>query len=313
MNIKKLLFFFIICLLCGAALAIALSEEEKYPLTPGDEFYYTTNDKIYKIMMPDNKKAIVVYDPSAEGYPKQDFRIMALTGGPGNTLLFVFQDLTNFPHTKETVASYDLGSGVMDRSFLEIPGSQLGNHVLAPDGSKLAALTRNGRLVIKNLKDSSIEYHDYFRGTMAFPESWSPDGTILTISDTDIAAHKTRILFVNTVTGEIKVWKNDAVNAIFSPSGKRIAYLDSDRRNLIVSDVQGTTIRKFGGYGYLSHHINGWIDEDKVLFTKLSNIPYTNHIGIADVATGKIYAITVPHETELSGIWYRKARGQSGK
>jgi len=254
--------------------------------------YYLTNDKIYKVVLPDQAKAELVYSPS-EPNPGQQFQLNALRCSPDGTLVFQMADLTM---GKMIIVAYN------SRTKALAPLVDLGHNPvkfpsLSVDGSQVAMAGRNS-FIIKDLRKGTIQYYDQFADPprQFFPWSWSSDG-LLALSKGG-PGMKSIIYFFDRAKNTLNPWKEGG-QAHFSPSGRLVAYLSGNSNELIASDREGKPIHSFNKY--FVKDVNGWIGEDKILFT-IGVVAYVNHIGIADLRTKKIYDIEVPTSGEIRGV-----------
>jgi len=285
-------------------------EWEKRPVNNGDQIYYLSNGKIYKIDMPDNKKANLIFKSPREQTAER-YDINGLTCGPENTLLFHMTHATDlipdFSKTKEKtiIAMYDLTSKEF-YTFVDIENIKTAFPILSPGGDSLVMTAwdnkHKGRFfIIKNLRTGSMIFYDQFISKGVVPKSWSPDSKMLALTGGDAKTKKDQMFFFDLEKKEIKPWL-EGLWPLISPSGQLIAYVSPDQRKLLIADRDGNTVQSFDEY--LFKDINSWIGEDKVLFT-IGHFMYQNHIGIADLKKKKIYVIKVPTDGEINGICYK--------
>lgn len=285
-------------------------EWEKEPVNNGDHIYYLSNGKIYKIDIPDNKKANLIFK-SPQEQTTEKYDINGLTCGPENTLLFHLTHTTdlipNFSKTKEktVIAMYDLTSKEF-HTFVDIENIKTAFPILSPDGDTLAMTAwdnkHNGRFfIIKNLRIGSVSIYDQFISKGVVPKSWSPDSKMLALTGGDAKTKKDQMFFFDLGKKEISPWL-EGLWPLISPSGQLIAYVSPDQRKLLIADKDGKTVQSFDKY--LFKDINSWIGEDKILFT-IGHFMYQNHIGIADLKKKKIYVMKVPTDGEINGMCYK--------
>src|SRR5574341_994493 len=104
-----------------SALGFSFIHRREKPLNDGDIIYYLSNDRIYRIVMPNNKKADMVFESPKET-KEERYHINGLTCGPDDTLLFHLvhspKHVTDFskPSYRITVVTYSLQS----REFLTL-------------------------------------------------------------------------------------------------------------------------------------------------------------------------------------------------
>ncbi len=307
--------FLILCAIVAiiSTLAFGSTKRGGVPLKSGDIIYYLSNDKIYKIIMPNNKKAEVVFEAPKETEGER-YQINALSCGPDNGLLFHLihspKHVTDFskPLSRTTIVSYNLYSKEL-HTLVDLGEISVAFPELSPDGSKLAMSASSSKLKGVNfiVKDMiSGKYVTYEK----LPDSntmvaWDPNNKEIVITGTDEKTGRVRIFFFDIQKKELKPWI-EGIMPIFSPSGKLIAYTSSDQRKLIVSNREGKAIQSFRGY--LFKDLNTWIGESKVIFT-VGHFMYENHIGIADLEEKKIYDIKVPTSGEINGLCYKSTSG----
>jgi Tol biopolymer transport system component len=313
MHYNKVKMFLGWLLVITSIITVGFTQGRETSMQDGDMIYYLSqaNDSIYRIIMPNSDKADLVFAPPKE-QPGEKYEISGLTCGLYDTLLFhvthttgLVADFSN-TKTKMTIAVYDLVSKKF-RTFVDLGDTSTLFPIISPDGSKLAMSGVDGKhndrfLIIKDLKNGSVKYHDTFTTQGLTPQSWSPDGKILAMSGVDSKTNKQHIYFFDSNSGKVTSWMHDGGMPIFSPSGQFIAYSSPDQRKLIISTIDGKTKQSFDGY--LVKNINAWIGENKVLFT-IGHFMYENHIGIADLEKKIIYDIKVPAKGEINGICYK--------
>jgi hypothetical protein len=284
---------------CGLAKTLGDPAELGYTL------YYLTDSKIYKVVLPAHDKTDLIYDP--EGQHGESLNFNALNRGPGRTLMFHMVRTTDvsasspaFAKTKMTISTYDIRTGKLE-TLADVADTFLSFPVLSTDESKVA-MAGSDSFFIKDLKRNRMIYYSQFANPnrRLFPWSWSPDNK-LALSGGE-PGKKPAIYFFDTERHALVPW-GIGLQPHFSPSGQLIAYLHPEHRALIISDRNGNTVQSFEGF--LFKDLNGWIGEDKVLFTIACGThtdPYKNHIGIADLTTRKIYDISVPTDGQISGV-----------
>jgi len=307
MSMRKSIALILVCLSFAGANACDRTKAAGDPAELGFTLYYLTGSKIYKVVLPNHDKADLIYT-SPEGQPGESFELNALNSGPNRTLMFQMFHITGlFPtaptsaQMRTTVLTYAIKSGQLT-TIAELPDVFLSLPVLSPDESKVAMTGRNS-FFIKDLKENRIIYYDQFATALRtlFPSSWSPDGKLLALSGGE-PGKKPAIYLFDTENRTFTQW-GTGLQPHFSPSGHLIAYLHPEHRALIISERNGNTVQFFEGF--LFKDLNGWIGEDKVLFTIACGThtdPYKNHIGIADLKTRKIYDISVPTDGQISGV-----------
>lgn len=289
---------------------VMIKKSEATSLNKGDIIYYISNDKIYKIVMPDNNHVEVIFVAPSDKAGEQN-EIHWLTCGMNDTLLFNWTRTTGLvpdyskADSKTVVVSYNILTK-KSQTLIDLNETSTAFPALSPDGTQLAMncwdKKHKGRyFIVKDLKKDTIKYYDKFTNINSALTSWSPDNKFLATSGSDEKNNTTRIFLLDIEKNELIPWAV-GVFPIFSPSGKRVAYVSLDQRELIIADRDGNAVQKFKGY--LFKDLNGWIGENKILFT-IGHFMYQNHIGIADLETKKIYDIKVPTDGEINGICYK--------
>lgn len=296
----------------ATTIAFGYTNERENAVENNANIYYLSqgNDRIYRIIMPHNDKADLIFTPG-KVQTGEKYEISGLTCGPDDTLLFHITHTTgleaDFSNTKtiSTIALYDLVSKEF-RTLVDLGDTSTFFPVLSPNGTKLAMSGLDNKhsarfFIIKDLKNGSLKYYDSFTAQGVYPKSWSPDGKLLAMSGADEKTKKMHIFFLEIDNGNLTSWIQGGM-PIFSPSGRLIAYSSPDQRKLIISDREGKTKQSFDGY--FIKDLNAWIGENKVLFT-IGHFMYENHIGIADLEKRRIYDITVPTTGEINGMCYK--------
>jgi len=265
-----------------------------------DAIYYLSGNIIRMVSFPDKKKTTVVYE-----VPKRTANIQSeihgMSCGPDNTLAFhlVVTDFSKSvsrttiqtinPISKEVRTIVDEGETSVMFPSLSYDGSLLYMH--AADSKQ-----DNRYFMIKNLRSGSMKRYDQLEGI----SSLSPDNKVLAISRVDQMTKKAQIYLYDLNKSEMSPWQEGKM-PIFSPSGMLIAYTTDDHKRLIISDKTGRTIQSYDRY-FVSR-INGWLDNDRILFT-IGVFMYKNHIGILDLKKKRIEDIAVPTSGEIEGICY---------
>jgi hypothetical protein len=287
------------------AIAKNVTATQADPLKTGDMLYYLMNNKIYKISVPYNGKSDLVYAVSQD-QNGQAFQINALSCGPNNTLLFHAVSSAPPPSTdklRTMIVAYNVKNKVSTR-LVDLVNESLLFPVLSPDESKLA-MTGRDSFFVKDLKSDTMVYYAQFAkpNQRIFPWSWSPDGKVLVLS-AQIIGMPPIINFFDTERKALAPGVT-GMQPHFSPNGRLIAYLSPGYGELVISDRAGNVIQSFKGY--LFKAVNGWIEEDKVLFT-IGVHGYVDHIGVADLKSNKVFDMKVPTAGEINGICFKRQR-----
>lgn len=307
MNMSKIFVLILLGSLFASVNACGLTKTAGDPAELSYTLYYLTHGKIYKAVLPNHDKANLIYACS-EDQPGESIQFNALSPGPDGTLMFHVTHTTGLSlspsssaQVRLTILTYNIKTGQLT-PLVAVADTFLSFPVLSSDESKVAMAGR-GSFFIKNLRDNKIVYYEQFAipNRILFPWSWSPDGKLLALSGAEIGK-KQSIYFFDIEKNLLIAW-GTGMQPRFSPSGQLIAYLSPGSMELIIANRDGNTLQSFKGF--LFKDLNGWIGENKVLFTISAGThahPYVNHIGIVDLKTSKIYDIKVPTEGEINGI-----------
>ena len=270
--------------------------------------YYLTGNQILKVVLPKNMEATTVYSVAAP-QPDEQFEISRLSCGPEGKLVFQLtrtvgpsrSDPSVSVNQRTGAATYDPHTGKLTH-LVDLPDQYVFCPTLSADGSKLAV---SGRLsfFIKDFGTNKTEYYSQFedRQQWVCPFSWSPDGKLLALSISKLSQELRTYLF-DTDRKILLPWQAGS-QPHFSPTGRLIAYIVHGNKKLVISDMEGNMKQSFEGFFFKD--LNGWIGEDRVVFT-IGVFGYLNHIGIADLKTRKVYDIKVPLRGEINGICARE-------
>ncbi len=313
MKICQLAFVFItsvFCLIGGCSTGVGIDGDKSSILPPGNDLFYLSNHKIYRIGS-ENDKAELIYAAPKRQQPDGSFQLNALKCGPGKTLMFhqIF--------TSRMLSSGDMEHRVRIKTYnpatmkleslADLDNTWTAFPVLSRDGSKLA-MVDGASVLVKNLKNGLLEHYGEFKEGWAFPWSWSPDSKVLALSGATKMGEAPRIYFLNTETHVLTPWA-EGIMPFISRTGNLIAYSSSDNRHLIIADRLGKTVQSFTGHVF--KEIGGWIDDDRVIFID-SLGRYKNNIGVANLKTEKIHLIRVPTSGEINGVCLMK-KSDSGE
>jgi WD40 repeat protein len=271
----------------------------------GDILFYLplTENKIYRVILPNNKQPDLIYAP-IERQTNERIQINSLSCGPNNTLLFhmrhIIEESSSTPRRETTnIVTYALKTKEIIN--LAAGNSSMRFPVLSLDESKLA-MSGGDSFFIKDLKTGHVLHYTQMTTDLVVPWSWSPDGNLLALTIQHIGSSPV-IYFFDMNKKVLLPWLT-GMQPYFSPTGQFIAYLSLDNREIIIADKDGKTRQSFKGH--LFRHLNGWLGEDKVLFTR-GVAAYSTRIGTADLKTGKLYDLKMPDANEISGICFRQA------
>lgn len=300
---KTVLLILTISLLCQVVLA-----KDNFT-NNGDTIYYLSGDIIRMITLPDNKSATIVFEAPKET-ASESYQINGLSCGPNKTLAFnlvhSFKKVADYskPIYRVTIESYSLVSKKLqtlvdeDETSVDFPS-------LSYDGTFLSMSASDTKhegfyFLIKNLKTGANKQYDQFKASNKL-RALSPDNKLLAITGVDSRTKRTRTYFLDLDTAKLSPWI-EGMTPIFSPNGKLIAYTTSNQKEIMISDRTGKRIQSYDGY--FVKDLNGWIDNNRIVFT-IGHFMHTNHIGILDIQKKRIYDIEVPTSGEISGICYR--------
>jgi Tol biopolymer transport system component len=265
-----------------------------------DAIYYLSGNIIRMVGFPDKKKASVVFEVPKRTANRQ-YEIHGLSCGPDNTLAFhlVVTDFSKLV-SRTTIQTINPISKEV-RTLIDEGDTEVMFPSLSYDGSLLYMGATDSKhdhryLIIKNLTNGSVKRYDQLEGV----SSLSPDNKVLAISGVDQKTKKARIYLYDLDKSELSPWMEGTM-PVFSPNGELIAYTTDDHERLVISDMTGKTIQSYDRY-FVSR-INGWIDNDRILFT-IGVFMYKNHIGILDLKKKRIEDIAVPTSGEIEGICY---------
>jgi WD40 repeat protein len=285
-------------LISGCAIGL---DGESNPLAGGDELFYLSADKIYRIVMPNVHNAELIY-AAPEDRPTERFQLNALRCGPDDTLVF------HETHTSTAVPSGDVRDRIRIRTYsrktngldslVDLGDTWTAFPALSQDKSKLAMVVDTALIAVDDLKSRKLKYYHQFEKGWVLPWSWDPDGKVLAVSGAYQMGEKPRLYFLDIESNVLTAWVAGTM-PFFSPTGHLVAYASLDNSRLIVVDRTGRVIQTFGGHVF--KELNGWVGDHKILFINAAG-GYKNDVGVADLKTGKIYLINLPTNHEINGV-----------
>lgn len=307
-------FLFITALIALNIIAlIMIKKSNANPLKDGDFIYYLTNNKIHRIVVPNNGHADTVFT-APDDKEGENNEIYWLSCGGNDTLIFhlthntgMTPDFTNY-NSKTTVVTYNTLTKSID-NLVDEGKTSTAFPVISSDKSKLAMIGSDKEhvsrfFIIRNIDSKSSEYYYQYSGINPSITSFSYDNKLLSMYG---LSEKTRrpTIYILDIENNIITPMMSGKFPILSPDGKRIAYASPDQRMLIISDMNGTTLASFNNI--FVKNIDSWINESKILFTT-GDHGYQNHIGIADIGKNKTYVIKVPTSGEINGVCYKSSK-----
>jgi Tol biopolymer transport system component len=294
----------LILLLSESCGSIHDSQEDEHPMDISGTLFYLplTEDKIFSVILPNNKKPDLIYATPAR-QKERHFEINSLSCGPNGTLLFhvrhTIEETSSSPR-KEITKIVMLNPMTKEITDLACGDANMRFPVLSSDKSKLAT-SGGGSIFVKDIKTGVVVHFSQFgeQNQLVIPWSWSPDGKLLALTTAHIGKSPT-IYFLDIYKNVLLPWVN-GMEPHFSHSGQLIAYLSLDYKELVIADKDGKTKQTFNAHQF--RHLNGWLGDDKVLFTR-SVVGYITRIGIADLRSGKLSDLKVPDANEISGVCF---------
>jgi hypothetical protein len=298
------------CVICSVMITFFLvacavsqntSNEKDSPNVNGSLFYLSLyQNKIYELVLPVDKEADIIYSPPQDS-DKEYYEINSLNCGPGGELLFHLRHTSiEKPELLKKTNQIVTYNTTTKKIINIMVGSESMRFPVISSGKSMLAVSDGNSLLVKDLKTGNESR--YFEagklGGLVVPWSWSPDGKLLAMT----VSSSVKIYFFDVQKGIASQWLPGRA-ALFSPSGQLIAYLSMNYKEIIIADLNG--IRKQGFKGNIFTRIEGWIGEDRVVFTRSVEGYSRTRLGIADLKTGKIYDIKGSDAPRISGICFK--------